>query len=163
MAHYITEITDDHIMLETGYIYSVDLSNRVKISHTVGVDLYSVSLGSKNFNALVELNYLETLGLLLLDNSTVFLRAFDYNPNYTVSHLSGQFPRKLSLVNDGITITDLCARLYMTDSERPVFNQRDCLYIKQYGDEHKVYISKLRFLLHGIYKNTNLSIKPNGR
>ena len=161
MAHYITEIADNYIMLETGDICEVDLSNRVKISHAVGIDLYSLRLSIRNFNALVELNYMETLGLLVLDNSTVFLRAFDYNPNYTVSHLSGQFPRRLSLVNDGITITDLLARLYMTDNERPVFNQRDCLYIKQYGDKHKAYISKLRFLLHGIYKNTNISIKPN--
>ena len=143
MAHYITEITDDYIMLEIGYIYKVDLSDRIKISKTVGVDVYSVSLGYKNFNTLVELNYLGTLGLLVLDNSTVFLRAFDYNPNYTVSHLSGQFSRRLSLVNDGITITDLLARLYMMDSERPVYNQRDCLYIKQYGDEtiyHKIFV-----------------------
>lgn len=162
MAHYIIEIADDHITLETGYIYKVDLSDRIKINGTVGVDVYSVSLGYKNFNTLVELNYLETLGLLVLDTS-VFLRAFDYNPNYTVSHLSGQFSHRLSLVNDGITITDLCARLYMMDSDRPVFNQRDCLYIKQYGDEHKAYISKLRFLLHGVYKNTNPSIKSNGR
>ena len=160
MAHYITEITDDYIMLETGWVHKVDLSNRIAVRGTVGVDVYTVSLGIKNFNTLVGLNYLDTLGLLVLDSS-VFLRAFDYNPNYTVSHLSGQFSRKLSLVNDGITITDLLARLYMTDSERPVFDQRDCLYIKQYGDKHQAYISKLRFLLNGIYKNTNPSIKSN--